>query len=136
MIVVAIIGVLAALAVPKFGLFQAKARQAEVKSNLSHIYTLQQSYFGDNDTYLAFTAVSKAACTNPGATTLGFTPSPCAKLRYSYASTGGATFTATGTGAMAAIYPGCSGGGDDVWQIDQLKALNNTRNGLSFCGGN
>ena len=51
MVVVAIIGVLASLAVPRFKTFQAKARQAEAKTNLAHLYTLQQSFHADYDTY-------------------------------------------------------------------------------------
>ena len=54
MIVVAIIGILAAIAVPNFQRFQAKSRQAEARSNLSALYTTQkafynewQQYFGD-----------------------------------------------------------------------------------------
>ncbi len=142
MIVVAIIGILAALAVPKFNLFQAKARQAEAKSNLSHIYTLQQSYFGDNDTYIAFAGVQgPAACTTvAAANTLGFTPSPCNKLRYAYSSTApgapaATTFTATGTAPLSRIYPGCAAGAD-TWTINQLKDLQNPGTGLATCGGN
>jgi prepilin-type N-terminal cleavage/methylation domain-containing protein len=56
MVVVAIIGVLAALAVPRFQTFQAKAKQSEVKNNLSHIYTLEQSWYGDHDVFLASAA--------------------------------------------------------------------------------
>lgn len=39
MIVVAIIGILAAIAIPNFLRFQAKARQSEAKSNLKAIFT-------------------------------------------------------------------------------------------------
>jgi len=39
MIVVAIIGILAAVAIPNFLRFQARARQAEVSSNLKSLYT-------------------------------------------------------------------------------------------------
>ena len=62
MIVVAIIGILSALAVPRFQSFQAKARQSEAKNNLSHIYTLEQSYYGDNDTFTQISAVGRNAC--------------------------------------------------------------------------
>jgi prepilin-type N-terminal cleavage/methylation domain-containing protein len=51
MIVVGIIGVLAALALPKMQVFMAKAKQSEMKTLLSHIYTLEQSYFAEKDTY-------------------------------------------------------------------------------------
>lgn len=136
MIVVAIIGILAALAVPKFNLFQAKARQAEVKSNLSHIYTLQQSYFGDNDKYVEFKGLKKGSCAPAGAKLLGFTPSPCDKLRYAYKSEGTESFTATGEGSMKVLYPGCPSDKLDTWTIDVNKNLTVTVNGLAECGGN
>ena len=44
MIVVAIIGILAAIAVPSFQRFQAKARQSEAKTLLSGLYTGQKTY--------------------------------------------------------------------------------------------
>jgi len=133
MVVVAIIGILAGLALPKFNLFQAKARQSEVKSNLSHIYTLQVSYFGDNDTYVNMNTVSSAGVTNGN--TLGFTPSPASKLRYSYSSTGGTTFTATGVGNMAKIFPGCSAvaANFDTWTINETKFLNQNVDGIARC---
>lgn len=56
MIVVAIIGILAAIAIPNFQRFQAKSRQAEARANLSAIYAAQkafnaewQQFFGDFD---------------------------------------------------------------------------------------
>ncbi len=51
MIVVAIIGILAAIAIPNFLKFQAKAKQSEAKQNLGAIYTAMMSYFSSNDTY-------------------------------------------------------------------------------------
>ena len=44
MVVVGIIGILAAIAVPSFKNFQAKARQSEAKSLLSGLYTGEKSY--------------------------------------------------------------------------------------------
>jgi len=44
MVVVAIIGVLAAVGVPQYSKFQAKARQSEAKSHLSALYTAQTSF--------------------------------------------------------------------------------------------
>lgn len=53
MIVVAIIGVLAAIAVPNFQRFQAKAKQSEAKGNLASIYTAQKAFQGEWQTYFA-----------------------------------------------------------------------------------
>ncbi len=47
MIVVAIIGILAAIAIPDFLKFQAKARQSEAKSNLAAITTAEISYMAE-----------------------------------------------------------------------------------------
>lgn len=51
MIVVAIIGLLAALAIPNFMKFQARSRQAEVRSGLRAVFTAQKSYYGNQQTY-------------------------------------------------------------------------------------
>lgn len=51
MIVVAIIGILAAIAIPSFIRFQARSKQGEVKSNLKGVFTAQRSYFQEYDKY-------------------------------------------------------------------------------------
>jgi len=51
MIVVAIIGILAAIAIPNFMKFQAKAKQSEAKTNLGAIYVAQVAYFSNTNTY-------------------------------------------------------------------------------------
>ena len=51
MIVVAIIAILAAIAIPNFLSFVSKTRRSEVKSSLSAIYKAELSYFGENDTF-------------------------------------------------------------------------------------
>jgi len=51
MIVVAIIGILAALAIPDFMKMMAKSKQSEARTNLSAIYTMQSSYFGTHNTF-------------------------------------------------------------------------------------
>jgi type IV pilus assembly protein PilA len=44
MVVVAIIGILAAVAVPQFSKFQAKSRQSEAKSSLTALYTAEKGF--------------------------------------------------------------------------------------------
>jgi type IV pilus assembly protein PilA len=51
MIVVAIIGLLASVAIPNFKQYQAKAKTSEAKLQLAAIYTAETSFAGDFDTY-------------------------------------------------------------------------------------
>ena len=51
MVVVAILGVLATVAVPRFNIFRARARQGEAKSNLGVIFTLQEAFKIDKESY-------------------------------------------------------------------------------------
>jgi type IV pilus assembly protein PilA len=51
MIVVAIIGILAAIAIPNFIKFQARSKQSEAKTNLKAIFTAEKSWYGEHDTY-------------------------------------------------------------------------------------
>ncbi len=53
MIVVVIIGILAALAVPRFMRATTKSKQSEAKQLLKQIYTMERTYRQENDTYLA-----------------------------------------------------------------------------------
>ncbi|MFO8058317.1 MAG: prepilin-type N-terminal cleavage/methylation domain-containing protein [bacterium] len=51
MIVVAIIGILAALAIPDFMKMLAKSKQSEAKTNLGSIFNLMTAYHGEHSTY-------------------------------------------------------------------------------------
>src|SRR5258708_36823907 len=66
MIGVAIIGILAAIAIPNFLRFQAKSKQSEAKITLSGIYTAETAYFAENNTYSTKlgTAVGFATASN------------------------------------------------------------------------
>jgi prepilin-type N-terminal cleavage/methylation domain-containing protein len=160
MIVVAIIGILAALAIPRFQQFQSKSRQAEARSNLAHIYTLQVSYGGDNDSFSDFECLTLGTTTpSAGGTAkncggigagawadvnscnttndIGFRVTDCKKVRYVYSSKGDQNrFTATasemdaGGSTTRRVFPGCTGNTDE-WQIDQSKSLYN----LEYTGG-
>ena len=51
MVVVAIIGVLAAVAIPSFTGFQKRARASEAKTNLGSLYTAEKGYNYENNAY-------------------------------------------------------------------------------------
>jgi type IV pilus assembly protein PilA len=55
MVVVAIIGILAAIAIPNFLRFQAKSKASEAKMNLRAVYVSQTAFFGTNNRYGFFT---------------------------------------------------------------------------------
>ncbi len=52
MIVVAIIGILAAIAIPNFLRFQLRAKAGEGKTNLAAIRTAEEGYFSEFGTYV------------------------------------------------------------------------------------
>ena len=61
MVVVAIIGILAAVAVPNFQRFTAKSKRSEAVSNLSALYTAERAYKAEwNQYHTAFQAVGYA----------------------------------------------------------------------------
>ncbi len=76
MIVVAIIGILAAIAIPNFIRFQARSKQGEAKSNLKSLFTAQRSFYQEKDRYS--NAIRE----------IGFAPER--GNRYSYENGGGA----------------------------------------------
>src|ERR671925_986620 len=78
MIVVAIIGILAAIAIPNFLRYQAKSRQAEARTNLGGIFVAETSYFGEQSRYGNFTEI-------------GFTLAGAQANRYTYRSGAGTT---------------------------------------------
>ncbi|MCP3984693.1 MAG: prepilin-type N-terminal cleavage/methylation domain-containing protein [bacterium] len=63
MIVVAIIGILAAIAIPNFLRFQLRSKTGEAKTNLAGIRTAEEGYFAEYNRYLP--AAVSPALTNP-----------------------------------------------------------------------
>ena len=121
MIVVAIIGILAALAVPRFQSFQAKARSAEAKTNLSHGYTLQMAHHGDNDTYGTLQAVGFTIGADLAAADL-LTRDVTKGRRYQYnGASGAATFTITAL-ATGTLLGSCQSA-DHTVVIDHNKII-------------
>lgn len=53
MVVVAIIGILAAIAIPNFQKYQGRARQSEAKINLASLYTAERAFSIENSSFTA-----------------------------------------------------------------------------------
>ena len=70
MIVVAIIGILAAIAIPNFLRFQLKSKTSEAKVNLAAIRTAEESYLAEFGSYVNAAATPGTA---PGSTKAPFT---------------------------------------------------------------
>ncbi len=155
MIVVAIIGILAAIAIPNFVAYQAKSKQAEAKVALGAIFTSAVAYQAETvpNTYLP---------TNIGQ--IGYQPSGAP--RYAFYFSVGAAAPGTPTafpGAPAAVPGGCNtaaspattgaGGGPvaasatgftagaiggidgdpacDEWHMNDMRNLTNDKNDVS-----
>jgi len=65
MIVVAIIGILAAIAIPNFLRFQAKSKQAEARELLSTVYTAEVAYFAEQNEFGNMTSIGFTVASTP-----------------------------------------------------------------------
>ena len=116
MVVVGIIGILASLALPKLQVFMAKSKQSEAKVILPTVYSLEQSYFADNN---AFVALANTGLTVTTPNTLGLNVT----TKYFVLSTSVATATAFTAQAVAAAAALCPGSAIETWTIDEGKLL-------------
>ncbi len=144
MIVVAIIGILAAIAIPNFTAYQAKAKQSESKIALGSMFTAATAFAAEQNTFVV-----------PNIGNLGYTPSGTPKYSYWYdvggtatsisgsssattpcnvtsVPTGGAAVSATASGFTA----GAKGNVDsdttcDEWTINDRKTLTNGVNDVA-----
>jgi prepilin-type N-terminal cleavage/methylation domain-containing protein len=115
MIVVVIIGILAALAIPRFMRATTKAKQSEAKTILKQIYTMQQTYKQANDTYWITALVANAATPNAFAT-LGVEVGPTARYSYSFPVATATAFTAQANVAAPGLDDDAA---PDTWTINQ-----------------
>ncbi|MBI5420485.1 MAG: prepilin-type N-terminal cleavage/methylation domain-containing protein [Deltaproteobacteria bacterium] len=132
MIVVAIIGILAAIAIPNFLRFQAKSKQSEAKTNLKAIYTAETSYFGENNSYNTFQIINWSPV---GTSRYRYTLSNAVNANDLGNLTGVTTFDGWGSGATPAwttnaFSAGAQGNVDndtalDVWSITDGNVLTN-----------
>ena len=105
MIVVAIIGIIAAIAIPNFLTYQAKTKQTEARTNLGIIFSAQVTYFGENDLFAASIG------------TLGWTPVGTTRYAYSIIGSSSTHFTSRATGNIDTDTT------IDVWEINHDKEL-------------
>ena len=105
MIVVAIIGILAAIAIPNFVAMQYRAKRAEIPSNVDGIKTSQMAYDAAFDKFIQQTsfypssALGKAQVTwTPGSNfdTLGWSPDGKVRGAYQVVSLNSTDFRVTG----------------------------------------
>jgi len=112
MIVVAIIGILAAIAIPNFLRYQAKTKQSEAKTNLGAIFTSQVTYFGEQDTYA-------------NVSNIGWAPEGTTRYAYTMTTADTDSFTAEAEGNIDAD------SATDIWQMDDTRAMDNTSNDVT-----
>lgn len=111
MIVVAIIAILAAIAIPSFLRFQMKSKTSEATANLGAIRTCEESYKAENDTYFdqgpapaaggldsqthVWTVADLATFED-----IGFAPDGPTRYQYAVTGSGLTVFVATATGNL------------------------------------
>lgn len=119
MIVVVIIGILAALAIPRFMRATTKAKQSEAKQLLKQIYTMQHAYRQEYNAYPSYAATTPGAASAWADIGVDFQ----AGARYSYACVGGAsTFTVTATANLD------DDPTIDTWTVNETGAITCTIN--------
>ena len=109
MIVVAIIGILAAIAIPNFLKFQARSKQGEVKSNLKALGTAEKSYYQENDEY--------TSCVR----NMGFNPERGNRYRYTVNTTRTTAQTNCSTQEARATAAGVTANTDGDILVDVFK---------------
>ena len=98
MIVIAIIGILAAIAIPQFSAYRARGFNAQANADAKNAYTAAQAYFVDNPS--------------------GTVADAAALATYGFTATSGVTLTAAGTVASLAIVSTPAAGGTMKYSVD------------------
>lgn len=151
MVVVAIIGILSAIAVPNFKKYQAKAKQSEAKIQLAAVYSVEVGSMADYDSYatcleilgydksprgyyrIGFTAgeVTNVLIRLPdcnGTAAFVWNPDMALKAGVAFPGNGDMPVTAlpvVGTSFIAGAVGNISGSKYDTWTIDEKKSLKN-----------
>ena len=116
MMVVVIIGILAALAIPRFMRATTKSKQTEARQTLKQVYSMQRAYRQEYDTYWGDAAVASAAAPDAfGRINVEI----MAPALYTYTMAAAVnTFTCTATSNIIDDDPPA-----DTWQIDETGDL-------------
>lgn len=131
MIVVAIIGILSAIAIPNFITFRYKAKTSEAKSNLGAIRSCEEAYKAEMESYLVCTAspasspASAAQTTwadQGGFTDIGFAPS--GKVYYVYSVAGNSAIASTFIATAAGNLDGTGSNGTFTITNDSTQVVN------------
>ena len=99
MIVIAIIGILAAIAIPQFSAYRARGFNAQANADAKNAYTASQAYFVD----FPSGTIANAAALNA----------------YGFTATSGVTLTAAGSVTTLAIKSTPATGGTMLYDVDE-----------------
>jgi type IV pilus assembly protein PilA len=113
MIVVVIIGILAALAIPRFMASTTRSKQSEAKEILKQIYTMERAYRQEYDTYWG-NGLSADALNPTTFARIGVEVMPTARYTYSIVCDA-VTFLVTATVANPGLDDDAA---PDTWTID------------------
>jgi prepilin-type N-terminal cleavage/methylation domain-containing protein len=109
MVVVAIIGILVAIAIPQYAKYQGRARQTEAKISLGSVYTAEQSFTVENGSFTGCLAdIGVAAAGNSLYYTVGIAAAAASNTCSSLQTLGCAFYTWTTNPAPGANGQGCS----------------------------
>jgi type IV pilus assembly protein PilA len=117
MIVVAIIGILAAIAIPNFIKFQARSKQSEAKANLKASFTAMKAFFQEKDRY------------SDKVQEIGFVPERNNRYAYFLNSTG------TLSNRLTAVETYTAAGTDTGIGVDEFKTYTAIAYAASACSG-
>ena len=119
MIVVAIIGILAAIAIPNFIKFQARSKQSEAKANLKAVFTAEKAFFQEKD---RFSSISGE---------VGFEPERNNRYAYFLNATGIFEDRSNSTITQATTYSGVL---VDIFKYGTTNSMNQTAP-VNLCTG-
>jgi len=146
LIVIGIISILAAISIPNYFKYMAKAKQTEVLANLTSLYTAEQLYFAENSEYSTNLNGQEGLNWQPG----GYQEGKEKNFYYTYGFIGDGqenvnffigksktpkenlnqTF-ANKNGFIAAAACDLTGKGKyDIWTIDENKNIKHIQDGL------